>query len=485
MVSGCRHGRQNTIGSSIGSFSRTSSSSQTEFSEHFKTEKRQTRPFQWTNSLPRKNKRQPGEWNFYERTESCYDLTTLDFGFKTEEKGNQIVRTQSGLIVPPRLKKKSAGSECRSKHDKILSPAPPKRSDSKDVLKKTNLVRTQSGQIVPPRLKKSRSQQKVDTTSQKNDNKINESPKDPARNKIPPTPPKRKKTLQKEMFGKVFMNLIEVNGHCGMHVNITDQEEVEQKSNDQKESDLENKHSLITKTMPDGKGRPGKAADLKQFDQKASKTNWEESNMPPKKLENFEMTENFYQNERGKFDASNEEEKVSDLFWKQINSSMQLNYFMKNELSGSNYENAFQDNEKRESFYINEMDKEALQKCADSTYINDVRDESTENEIWETPRDSWKTTSDGYIEAFEIDNMNSYTGYSKIKKPKKNENLESLGAMDDDHVLITYHSEVTLSYNQVTKSVVVVLVLWQCKPSHWTPRICMSIAMEGRWGTIH
>lgn len=40
------------------------------------------RPLQWTNSLPRKAKRQPGEWNFYERTESCYDLTALNWGYK-------------------------------------------------------------------------------------------------------------------------------------------------------------------------------------------------------------------------------------------------------------------------------------------------------------------------------------------------------------------------------------------------------------------
>ena len=31
-----------------------------------------TRPLLWTNSLPRKNRRSPGEFGFYERTESCY-----------------------------------------------------------------------------------------------------------------------------------------------------------------------------------------------------------------------------------------------------------------------------------------------------------------------------------------------------------------------------------------------------------------------------
>ena len=31
-----------------------------------------TRPLLWTNSLPRKNRRNPGEFGFYERTESCY-----------------------------------------------------------------------------------------------------------------------------------------------------------------------------------------------------------------------------------------------------------------------------------------------------------------------------------------------------------------------------------------------------------------------------
>ena len=31
-----------------------------------------TKPLLWTNSLPRKNKKNPGEFGFYERTESCY-----------------------------------------------------------------------------------------------------------------------------------------------------------------------------------------------------------------------------------------------------------------------------------------------------------------------------------------------------------------------------------------------------------------------------
>ena len=99
--------QKDNIASSIGSFSVASSGSQADFSEHFTNEKRRTRQFLWTNSLPRNNKkRQPGEWNFYERTESCYDLTTLDFGFKKHAERKEIVRTQSGLIVPPRSNKK-------------------------------------------------------------------------------------------------------------------------------------------------------------------------------------------------------------------------------------------------------------------------------------------------------------------------------------------------------------------------------------------
>ena len=126
---------------------------------------------------------------------------------------------------------------------KNTQPDPPKRWDSKDILQRTNLVRTQSGQIVPPRLKKSESQQKVNITSEKNNKRINESPKEVAGSRIPPTPPKRKNYLRKQVSGQVFMNLVEINGHCGMHVNTTQQEK---NSKDQKQNEWDAKQALIT-----------------------------------------------------------------------------------------------------------------------------------------------------------------------------------------------------------------------------------------------
>ena len=37
-----------------------------------RNDKRTTRPLLWTNSLPRKTRKNPGEFGFYEKTESCY-----------------------------------------------------------------------------------------------------------------------------------------------------------------------------------------------------------------------------------------------------------------------------------------------------------------------------------------------------------------------------------------------------------------------------
>ena len=77
----------------------------------------------------------------------------------------------------------------------------------------------------------------------------------------------------------------------------------------------------------------------------------------------------------------------------------------------------------------------------------------------ETPRESWKTTSDGYIDAFEIDNMSAFSGYSKNSKPKRADTvgIEKKDALVtynniEDSLWVTYQSEVTVSYNQVKHS---------------------------------
>ena len=93
------------------------------------------RPLLWTNSLPRKSRRQPGEWNFYEKTESCYDLTTLDFGYRQKTKNRLSAKSQSSSVL---------GQDQRCEDDR----------------KRNSLVRTQSGLIVPPRRRTRASQGK-------------------------------------------------------------------------------------------------------------------------------------------------------------------------------------------------------------------------------------------------------------------------------------------------------------------------------------
>ena len=124
-----------------------------------------------------------------------------------------------------RAKKKSITTDNNQQEDKSALPKPPERWDSKDVVQKTNLVRTQSGQIVPPRLRRAKSVQKVDITIAKNETETNGNLKVSEAETIPPTPPKRKKFLQKQLAGQVFMNLVEINGQCRMYVDIRDQEQ--------------------------------------------------------------------------------------------------------------------------------------------------------------------------------------------------------------------------------------------------------------------
>ena len=123
------------------------------------------RPLIWTNSLPRKTKKNAGEFGFYERTESCYDLTSWDFGERKRD-GHKLVKCQSGLIVPPRGRKKS--------HEE------------------------------------SRSNLKLNAAMEKSK----------AQRRIPPTPPKRRKHLQIEKINELFMNLVNSNGQERMQLGI-------------------------------------------------------------------------------------------------------------------------------------------------------------------------------------------------------------------------------------------------------------------------
>ena len=121
------------------------------------------------------------------------DLTSINFGsnFRNKVENRQLVKTQSGLIVPPRSKKKFSESHC-------------------------SLVRTQSGQIIPPRTKKLKSNSKLNNIGTSLDNVKGD--------KIPPTPPKRKKHLQIEKINQLFMNFANVNGQERMQLGMKSNE---------------------------------------------------------------------------------------------------------------------------------------------------------------------------------------------------------------------------------------------------------------------
>ena len=176
------------------------------------------RPLLWTNSLPRKSRKTPGEFGFYEKTESCYDLTTLDFSGRGE-KVHELVRTQSGQIIPPRGRKKSSngsnvhGNLVRTQSGQLIPPRGRKKSSGGSNVH-GNLVRTQSGQLVPPRLKKSISNVRIDVDLEQKQQQSQQP------DKVPPTPPKRKKHLQIEKINQLFMNFVNFNGQEGMQLGI-------------------------------------------------------------------------------------------------------------------------------------------------------------------------------------------------------------------------------------------------------------------------
>ena len=109
----------------------------------------------------------------------------MDFGNKRSKESSTLVKSQSGLIVPPRTKKNSSGREFKETA--------------------STLVRTQSGQIVPPRVRRSSSNLRLRSVSPC---PSGSSP----RARVPPTPPKRKKHLQIEKINQLFMNFVDLNG---------------------------------------------------------------------------------------------------------------------------------------------------------------------------------------------------------------------------------------------------------------------------------
>ena len=95
---------------------------------------------------------------------------------------------------------------------------------------------------------------------------------------------------------------------------------------------------------------------------------------------------------------------------------------------------------------------EINESLASNSFINNedqiekikVREAEEELDIWATPRASWHTTSDGYIEAWHLAKTDLY---SKITRSQNYDKiLTSEDRRDKDNDAITYNSHVTLSY---------------------------------------
>ena len=101
--------------------------------------------------------------------------------------------------------------------------------------------------------------------------------------------------------------------------------------------------------------------------------------------------------------------------WNEINESLANNSFINNE-------------DHTEKISVRETDEDEL-------------------DIWATPRASWHTTCDGYIEAWQIDKTVGLTDiYSKINRNQNYDKILTSQGRDKDNDVITYNSHVTLSY---------------------------------------
>ena len=121
-----------------------------------------------------------------------------------------------------------------------------------------------------------------------------------------------------------------------------------------------------------------------------------------------------------------DEVKQYESLWTEINNSMADNYFIQTEENSKSIELG----------------------------NNSVRSQSEDTEVWETPRASWQTTSDGYIEAVEIEKaaLKSVAGYSKIIKNKKYDKIITEDGSQQNcksqNGLLNHNSQVIMSYNK-------------------------------------
>ena len=92
-----------------------------------------------------------------------------------------------------------------------------------------------------------------------------------------------------------------------------------------------------------------------------------------------------------------------------------------------------------------------INNCMADNYFMNIEDKS--EDVWKTPRESWHTTCDGYIDTKDInDALKKVDGYSKILKTRKQYDkiVTENGASRDkanDLSPISFNSQVVVSYS--------------------------------------
>ena len=93
------------------------------------------------------------------------------------------------------------------------------------------------------------------------------------------------------------------------------------------------------------------------------------------------------------------------------------------------------------------MWKEIDNCMADNYFMNNEEDKK--EDVWKTPRESWHTTCDGYIDTKDInDALKKVDGYSKILKTRKYDKIVTEnGACPNERSPVSFKSQVVVSYN--------------------------------------
>ena len=418
------------------------------------------RPLLWTNSLPRKNRRQPGEWNFYEKTESCYDLTTLDFGYRQqtkagnnnsllaksqsgsvlgpnqreedERKGNPLVRTQSGLIVPPRRRTRSSqGKEPtnqltvngtnteRTWPAEVVGHVDKRGQNGQKTAKEIcpdrgekpwqtrmvcgELVRSQSGLLVPPRGRKmARQEGRMDFNTMVVANKKNmersstllrqerQQTMEENRRKQDVSPLRREGRQEERME---FNTLVEINRgreEEGKMWNSNNKLSAAGRRGTPKRiapspplyltTTALSTTSTTTTTTTNGDGKVPPAPPPRKKSLQAATY----SKVLAKSSAATNISNNTKTSDSELLTDAPTKDSV-DAFWKLINSNMALNYFMTDGLDEAKMSSKMLEDGNEDGFNNDDF----LQRRTESSDSDSPP--PLKNEIWRTPRESWMT----------------------------------------------------------------------------------------------